>query len=87
MPRGISTPEEIDLILNGPRAKLETKISEREIELLRLRRMLADRNDFLTQKGLWKEFCGWRPNDEKKPKRDFIDYVCMLFKAKQGNLK
>lgn len=56
-------------------------ISDRDIELLRLRRMIADRNDFLTQKGLWKEFCGWRPNDEQKSKRDVIDYLRMLFKA------
>ena len=42
------------------------------IELMRLRRMIADRNDFLTKKGLWEEFCDWRPNDDlKTPKRQW----------------
>ena len=39
------------------------------IELMRLRRMIVDRNDFLTKKGLWEEFCNWRPSDEPKTPR------------------
>ena len=55
---------------------------EQEIELMRLRRMIADRNDFITKKGLWEEFCDWRPSDERKePKRrDVIDRLRGLFK-------
>ena len=43
-----------------------TLATEHEIEFMRLRRMIADRNDFITNKGLWKEFMEWRPNDERE---------------------
>jgi hypothetical protein len=51
------------------------------LEAMRYRRMIADRNDFITKKGLWKEFCDFRPNDEeKKPRRDIVDLIKGVFK-------
>ena len=41
-----------------------------EIENVRLRRMVADRDDFLAKKGLWQDFLDWRPNDERQAKKD-----------------
>ncbi len=56
---------------------------EHSIEKMRLQRMIADRNDFITSKVLWHEFCDWRPNDEKKEvkKRDAVDHMLSLFRA------
>lgn len=53
---------------------------EQQIEMMRLRRMIADRNDFLTKKGLWAEFCDWRPSDERKEpeRRDIVDRIVGL---------
>jgi hypothetical protein len=58
--------------------------TEHDIEMARLRRHIADRNDFLTRKNLWREFCDFRPSDERKEpeRRDVVDRVFALLRWK-----
>ena len=55
---------------------------EQEIELMRLRRKIADFTDFVTRKGLWAEFCDFRPSEERaEPKLDVVDRMLALFRT------
>lgn len=57
-----------------------SKLDQYQNDIMRLQRMISDRNDFINKLGLWQEFCNFRPNDEPPPKRKINNTRESIFK-------